>query len=120
MKRAGVSALAVSLCALSLNTAIVASADAQSYPARPIRLIVPWPPGGGVDIAARTIGPKLSERLAQPVVVDNRAGAAGMIGAQFAAKAPADGYTMLLGSAGPNAILPLLVPKPPYDALKDF
>ena len=119
MKRTGVSALAVLLCA-SLNTTSVASADAQPYPARPIRLIVPWPPGGGVDIAARTIGPKLSERLAQPVVVDNRAGAAGMIGAQFAAKAPADGYTILLGSAGPNAILPLLVSKPPYDALKDF
>jgi tripartite-type tricarboxylate transporter receptor subunit TctC len=120
MNRTVCSAFVVSLCAGWLNVAIAAAADAQPYPVRPIRLIVPWPPGGGVDIAARTIGPKLSESLAQSVVVDNRAGAAGMIGAQFAAKAPADGYTILLASAGPNAILPLLVPKPPYDALKDF
>jgi tripartite-type tricarboxylate transporter receptor subunit TctC len=98
----------------------VLAANAQNYPARPIRLIVPWPPGGGVDIAARTIGPKLSENLNQPVVVDNRGGAAGMIGTELAARSPADGYTILLGAAGPNAILPLLNPKAPYDALKDF
>lgn len=95
-------------------------AHAQDYPARPLRLIVPWPPGGGVDIAARTIGPKLSENLGQPVVVDNRAGAAGMIGTGLAARAPADGHTILLGAAGPNAIVPTLNPKAPYDALKDF
>jgi tripartite-type tricarboxylate transporter receptor subunit TctC len=98
----------------------VPPAQAQAYPTRPVRLIVPWPPGGGVDIAARAIQPKLAEHLGQPVVIDNRAGAAGQIGTQLAARSPADGYTILLGAAGPNAILPLLTPKPPYDALHDF
>ena len=92
----------------------------QVYPVRPVRMIVPWPPGGGVDIAARTIGPKMSESLGQQVVIDNRAGAAGLIGTELAARAPADGYTILLGAAGPNAIVPLLMPKAPYDALRDF
>jgi tripartite-type tricarboxylate transporter receptor subunit TctC len=93
---------------------------AQDYPVRPIRLMVPWPPGGGVDIAARSLQPKMAEQLGQPVVVDNRPGAAGMIGTQVVARAPADGYTILLGAAGPNAILPLSMPKAPYDALGDF
>ena len=100
--------------------ALTAETQAQDYPTRPLRLIVPWPPGGGVDIAARTLGPRLAEHLAQSVVVDNRAGAAGMIGSGLAARAPADGYTILLGAAGPNAIVPTLNPKAPYDALKDF
>ena len=107
-------------CSLCVHALFVLPAQAQSYPVRPIRLIVPWPPGGGVDIAARTIGPGLSGNLGQPVVIDNRAGAAGMIGTELAARAPADGYTILLGAAGPNAILPLVMPKAPYDALKDF
>jgi tripartite-type tricarboxylate transporter receptor subunit TctC len=93
---------------------------AQDYPVRPIRLVVPWPPGGGVDIAARTIQPKMTEYLGQPVVVDNRPGASGVIGTQLAARAPADGYTILLGAAGPNSILPLINSKAPYAALKDF
>jgi tripartite-type tricarboxylate transporter receptor subunit TctC len=93
---------------------------AQDYPVRPIRLMVPWPPGGGVDIAARSLQPKMAEQLGQPVVVDNRPGAAGMIGTQVVARAPADDYTILLGAAGPNAILPLSMPKAPYDALGDF
>ena len=107
-------------CLACVQAFMVLPALAQDYPARPIRLIVPWPPGGGVDIAARAIGPKMSEYLGQPLVIDNRAGAAGLIGTQLAARAPADGYTILLGAAGPNAILPLLMPKAPYDALKDF
>lgn len=105
------------LCACA-NPAMPALA--QNFPVKPIRLIVPWPPGGGVDISARTLGPKLAESLGQPVVVDNRGGAAGMIGTEVAARAPADGYTILHGAAGPNAILPLLNPKAPYDVLKDF
>ena len=96
------------------------SVFAQVYPAKPIRLIVPWPPGGGVDISARTLGPKLSENIGQPVVVDNRGGAAGMIGTEVAARAPADGYTILHGAAGPNAIPPLINPKAPYGPLDDF
>lgn len=104
---------------LGWQQAIVPSAQAQDFPIRPIRLVVPWPPGGGVDIAARTIQPRMAEDLRQAVVVDNRAGASGMIGTQLAARSPADGYTILLGAAGPNAILPLINPKSPYDA-KDF
>lgn len=107
--------------AIAAGVCLVAAAvsSAQNYPSRPIRLIVPWPPGGGVDIAARTVGPKLSEQLAQQVVVDNRGGAAGMIGTELAARAPADGYTLLLAAAGPNAILPLIHPKATY-GLKEF
>ena len=112
--------IATCVCVIFAQTLFVPTLYAQNYPLRPVRLIVPWPPGGGVDIAARTIGPKLSENLGQPVVVDNRGGAAGMIGTELAARAPADGYTILLGAAGPNAILPLLNPKAPYDALRDF
>ncbi len=108
--------VACTLCAQALFTVL---AHAQNYPTRPVRLIVPWPPGGGVDIAARTIGPKLAENLGQQVVVDNRGGAAGMIGTELAARAAADGYTLLLGAAGPNAIVPTLNPKAPY-GLKDF
>jgi tripartite-type tricarboxylate transporter receptor subunit TctC len=107
-------------CAACMPAFYASPAPAQAYPARPIRLIVPWPPGGGVDIAARTIQPKMAEQLGQALVVDNRAGASGVIGTQLAARSPADGYTILLGAAGPNAILPLINPKTPYDALKDF
>jgi tripartite-type tricarboxylate transporter receptor subunit TctC len=95
-------------------------ASAQEYPTRPVRLMVPWPPGGGVDIAARAIQPKLAENLGQPVIVDNRPGAAGMMGTQLAARATADGHTILLGAAGPNAIVPLAMPKEPYEPLKAF
>ena len=106
-------------CALFACLASALPAHAQGYPSRPLRLIVPWPPGGGVDIAARTLGPRLADQLKQPVVVDTRGGAAGMIGTELAARAPADGHTLLLAAAGPNAILPLLNPKAPY-GLKDF
>jgi len=114
-----VNILAFGACAL-LQGVLATPAHTQPYPAKPIRLIVPWPPGGGVDISARTLGPRLSEQLGQPVVVDNRGGAAGMIGTEVAARAPADGYTILHGAAGPNAILPLLNPKAPYGPLNDF
>jgi len=110
------------LCACfgCVQAIVVFPSHAQDFPARPVRLVVPWPPGGGVDIAARTIQPRMAEFLGQSVVVDNRPGATGMIGTQLAARAPADGYTILLGAAGPNAILPLVNPNAPYDALKDF
>jgi tripartite-type tricarboxylate transporter receptor subunit TctC len=100
--------------------ASVSSAQAQNFPVRPIRLVVPWPPGGGVDIAARAIQPGVVEALGQALIVDNRPGASGVIGAQLVARSAPDGYTLLLGSAGPNAILPLINPRTPYDALKDF
>lgn len=93
---------------------------AQDFPVRPMRLIVPWPPGGGTDTTARNMGPKMAELLGQPLVIDNRPGAAGLIGTELAARAPADGYTILFAAAGPNAILPVLMPKVPYKALEDF
>jgi len=94
-------------------------AVALDYPNRHIRLVVPWPPGGGIDITARAISPKLTENLGQSVIIDNRPGAAGMIGTDAAARAAPDGYTLILGAAGPHAILPLLNPKCPY-GLKEF
>jgi len=103
-------------CVLCLDVAV---AHAQQYPARPIRFIVPFAPGGGTDVLARLLAPQLSESLGQPVVVDNRGGAGGVIGADIAAKAPADGYTIVLGSPGPLTINPNLQ-KLPYDPQRDF
>ena len=91
----------------------------QSYPAKAIRFIVPFAPGGGTDLIARVLSQHLTEALGQPVVVDNRAGAGGVIGADIVAKAPADGYTLLMGTPGPLTINPGLVAKMPY-ALDDF
>lgn len=94
-------------------------AAAQAYPTKPIRFIVPFAPGGGTDVLARLLAPQLTESLGQPVVVDNRGGAGGVIGADVAAKAPADGYTIVLGSPGPLTINPNLQ-KLPYDPQRDF
>ncbi|MDB5812389.1 MAG: Tricarboxylate transport protein TctC [Betaproteobacteria bacterium] len=91
---------------------------AQNYPAKPIRLIVPYPPGAGTDIIARTVGQKLGEVLGQQVVVDNRGGGGGVIGADAAAKSPSDGYTMVLVTST-FAMTPALQ-KPPYDPVNDF
>ena len=92
----------------------------SAYPDRPIRLIVPYPPGGNIDITARTISPGLSEHLGVQIVVDNRGGAGGTIGSEAAAKAPADGYTLLMGSTGTLATAQALYPKLGFDPLKDF
>lgn len=91
----------------------------QEYPNRPVRIIVPWTPGGGVDITARLISPKLSEGLGQPIIIDNRPGASGTIGTTSVARSIPDGYTILFGAAGPNSIMPILNPKTPYTN-KDF
>ena len=93
---------------------------AQTFPTRPIRLIVPFPPGGGNDILARTVGQRLTEVVNQPIVVDNRAGAGGVIGATAAAQAAPDGYTLFLGSVGNLAQNPALKPNLAYHPLKDF
>ena len=90
------------------------------YPDRPIRLIVPYPPGGNIDITARTISPGLGEHLGAQIVVDNRGGAGGTIGSEAAAKAPPDGYTMLMGSTGTLATAQALYPRLQFDPLKDF
>ena len=93
---------------------------AQGYPTKPIRLIAPYPPGGGIDASARIIAQALTEQMGQQVLVDNRAGATGRIGTELVAKSAADGYTLLLGSGAPNAVVPAVTPNLPYDAVKDF
>ena len=107
------------VCALTLALAC-AGANAQGYPSKPIRLVVPYPAGGPLDIMARAIGQKLTEAWSQPVIVDNRAGAGGNIGADLVAKAAPDGYTLLMGAVATQAINPALYSKIPYDAAKDF
>jgi tripartite-type tricarboxylate transporter receptor subunit TctC len=93
---------------------------AQTWPAKQLRFISPFAPGGGADITSRVIAQKLSEALAQQVLVDNRGGAGGMIGVDLGAKAPPDGYTLVLGTIGPIAINPSLYAKMPYDPVKDL
>ena len=113
------STILVVLVAPLALTAIGAGAQ-QNFPTRPIRLIVPYPPGGNVDITARIIGPTLGERLGQTIVVDNRGGGGGNVGAHLVAKAPPDGHTLLMGSSGPLSINPVVVPNLPYDSVKDY
>ena len=108
--------IAVFLAAVGLSSTAVA----QSYPTKPLRLVVPFGAGGAPDLVARVIAPKLAESLGQPVVVDNRAGAAGIIGMEIVAKSPPDGHTLVAGSAGPVAIVPGLYRKLPYDVARDF
>jgi len=95
-------------------------ASAQGYPTQPIRLIVPWPPGGGVDTSARIISQPFAERLGQSIVIDNKPGAAGNIGTEQAARAKPDGYTLLMGSVSPNAINPHLYARLGFEPVKDF
>ncbi len=93
---------------------------AAEYPAKPIRLIAPFPPGGGVDIVARVMAQAMGENMRQQMIVDNRPGATGRIGTELVARAAPDGYTLLLGSVGANAIIPAAYATLPYDAVKDF
>jgi tripartite-type tricarboxylate transporter receptor subunit TctC len=108
-------ALAAAAFALPL-----AAAAQQAWPAKPIRLMVGFAPGGGTDIVARALAPKLSELLGQQVVVENRAGASGTIAADLVAKSAPDGYTLLAGHANSNAIAPHVFSKVPYDPNADF
>jgi tripartite-type tricarboxylate transporter receptor subunit TctC len=96
------------------------AAVAQTYPSKPIRIIVPFTPGGSTDIFARSLGQKLSQAWGQPVIVENRPGAGGSIGAELVAKAPPDGYTLLMGHIGTLAVNPTFYPKLPYAAVKSF
>ena len=95
-------------------------ADAQPYPAKPIRMIIGFPPGGGTDIVGRIVGQRLSEVLGQQVLPDNRGGASGLIAAELVAKSPPDGYTIMMVHIAAISILPSLYPKLPYDAQRDF
>ena len=108
---------------LLLLTAFATAANAQPYPTKPIRIIAGFVPGGGSDFIARIVAQKITEPLGRTVIVENRPGAGGAIASEYVAKQPADGYTLLLTSAGPNGILPAMSTnsaKPPYDAIKDF
>jgi len=106
---------------LSLLAALIVggSAVAQTYPSQPIKFIVPFTPGTGMDIIARSVGPRLTERLGQPVIVENKPGASGNIGAEIVAKSPADGYTIMVG-ANTLVIAPHLYKSVPFDPLTDF
>jgi tripartite-type tricarboxylate transporter receptor subunit TctC len=108
---------AAALLALPFATG---SALAQSWPDKPIRMVVGFAPGGFTDVLARLLGQKLSERLGQPVVVENKPGAAGTLGADLVAKSKPDGYTLLLAHSNSNSVAPSLYPKLPYDVVKDF
>jgi tripartite-type tricarboxylate transporter receptor subunit TctC len=107
-------------CSAIVLGMICSAASAQNYPAKPIRLIVPYPPGGPTDLVGRSVGQKLTEAWGQQVVVENRAGAASAVGTEAASRAPADGYTLLLGTSAGFCINPALGGKLPYDAERDF
>jgi tripartite-type tricarboxylate transporter receptor subunit TctC len=106
--------------ALSMSGGIIDHARAQTYPSKPIRFVVPFTPGGSNDVLARVIGEKIAQEWKQPVVVENKPGAGGNIGAEMVAKAPPDGYTFLIAANNILAINPSLYDKVPFDPLKDF
>ena len=95
-------------------------ANADAYPARPIRMVIPFPAGGSIDIVARAVSQRWSVQLGQQIVIDNRGGAGGALGTQLVVHAAPDGYTLLYGNAGPLAIGPHLYPNSGYDLFKDF
>src|SRR5205814_4318451 len=108
------------LAAFFLAALVSSFAYAQTYPSRPIRLIVPLPPGGSTDILARALAQKLSEGLVQSVLIDNRPGAGGSIGSEEAAKAAPDGNTLMMGHLGTLAVNPAIYKNLPYDPVKSF
>ncbi len=108
------------LAALLALVAAATSGSAEDYPAKPVRVIVPTAPGGMADILARHFGQKFGEKIKQPVIVENKTGAGGVIAADYVAKSPADGYTLYVGFHATNAILPTLDPKLPYNPARDF
>ncbi|QOT75513.1 tripartite tricarboxylate transporter substrate binding protein [Cupriavidus basilensis] len=121
-KKLAAALLAAALPAISTLIAFSAApaAAAAAYPTKPLKFVVPYPAGGPLDTVARAIGDKLKDSLGQPVVVENRPGAGGNIGADYVAKQPADGYTIVMGAVATHAINPSLFAKMPYDPVKDF
>jgi len=106
--------------AIAFGCLVAQPAMGQAYPVRPIRLVIPYPPGGPTDFVGRIVGQKLSQYLGQQVVVDNRPGAGTIIGSELVARAAPDGYTVLFGTGGGTFLTPLMLPKVPYDPLRDF
>jgi len=109
-----------SMAIFALASMFTDEPHAQTYPDRPIRLVVPYAPGGNLDITARIIGPHLTELLGQPIVIENYGGAGGTIGIDRAAKSAPDGYTIALGATGPITLAPILYAKNPYDSINDL
>ena len=120
--RASVAPAAAAAAAVLCMPLVLASAPAaaQAWPAKPIRFIITLAPGSAVDIVARLTGEPISKALGQPVIIESRVGGGGVVAAEFVMRAPADGYTILVGSIASHGVNPSLVPKIPYDALKDF
>ena len=115
-RRTLLAALAALLLALVANAPVFG----QAYPAKPIKILVGFPPGGGLDFTTRLLAPYLAERLGQQIIVENRPGAAGVIALAEVARAVPDGYTLIVGNIGPLALAPNMMAKPPYDPVKDF
>ena len=111
---------ALGLAAMAAWALVAGPALADTWPTKTVRIVVPFAPGGTTDILARAIAPELSKALGQPVIVDNRAGAGGNVGAEIVARSPNDGYTLLMGTVGTHGINRALYPKLPYDPIKDF
>lgn len=112
------SVILVGLALAGLGMGPLGLAHADGYPAKPVQLVVPFPPGGAVDIVGRTVSKKLGDRLGQPIVVENKAGAGTVVGAAYVANAPADGYTLLISSGSTFTVNPALNPKLSYDPSK--
>ena len=119
-RRIAATRIVVAAAVMSAAAAISPFASAQEYPARPVRLVVAYPPGGAVDFVARLLAEKLAASLGQPVIVENKAGAGGLVGSEQVAKAAPDGYTLLLGTVSSHAIAPSVYRKMPYDPEADF
>jgi tripartite-type tricarboxylate transporter receptor subunit TctC len=105
---------------LPILALLAAAAQAQDYPGKPVRMVVGFPPGGGTDVVARILAPRMSELLGQPIVIENRPGATGTMAAGQVAKSPPDGYTIMMGHVSVNAIAPALFKNLPYDVIQDF
>jgi tripartite-type tricarboxylate transporter receptor subunit TctC len=112
--------IALALTGAALAPLAAAAERSAAYPDRPIRVVVPFPPGGGTDLVTRTIQPALSARLGQPIVIDNRGGAQGIIGTQIAATAAPDGYTLVIAEIGATAVGPAVTKNVPFDVIRDF
>jgi tripartite-type tricarboxylate transporter receptor subunit TctC len=118
--RVGTRLLALVMMATTGTMTFASGVEAQDYPNRAVRLVVPFAPGGGSDIVARLIGDPISNALGKPIIIDNKPGSGAVIGADFVAKSPADGYTLLYTTAGPQITNPYLLPSLPYDPNKDL